>query len=186
MKNKFIIITIIIIFVISIYQFFGKNNQNYIQVSGEQVSTIIENEKITRLSSVEILSDDIPITIISYRTNDEIGAIEALNNNGKLEYRKSIATDINNEKKVEVLGVNGGFRYIIITFYDEELLNNTKNISVLYNGNLTNINDIKVDRKSYIIPFEGSPIRKRNTVKLEFWDSENNIIYNYPGKSKGD
>ncbi|MBD8501131.1 hypothetical protein [Paenibacillus arenosi] len=108
-----------------------------------------------------------------------------MNNNGKLEYRKSIVTGINNEKKVEVLGVNGGFRYIIITFFDEELLNNTKNISVLYNGNLTNIKDIKVDRKSYIIQFEGSPIKKRNTVKLEFWDSKNNVIYNYPDKSKG-
>ncbi|MGG4555152.1 hypothetical protein [Paenibacillus humicus] len=159
--------------------------KEYEVVTDKQISKIIENEKITILNKEIIISREIPVTIIPYKTDIEVGVIEATNLNGLIDYRKAISLPINNDKRVEVFGVKNGLNYVVITFYDYELLNKTSKISVFYNNSQKSINEVG-NKSSIIIPLSKISDEKKTIelISIEFFDTDNNIIFNYPSDSE--
>ncbi|NWL86132.1 hypothetical protein DMN77_00800 [Paenibacillus sp. 79R4] len=188
MKNnkKFLIIGILIMVVGIIFISKFSLRQEYKEVSEEQISEIVEKEKITLLNKEIIVSKDIPVTVISYRRDNEIGSIEATNHNGKLDFKKALTTAVYTEKKVEILGVNNGLCYIILTFYNEDLLLKSKKISIFYNNIQKDIDRKNENEVSLIIPLADASNEKSgiNLTSIEFFDADNNIIFNYPSDLK--
>ncbi|MBU5349154.1 hypothetical protein [Paenibacillus lautus] len=183
MKSKgifilFAVIAVIgVIICVSVLPFNLSNNNNYINVTDRQISDIVDKEKITVLGKEIIVERDIPVTILSYKTDSEIGAIEAMNNNGQLEYRKAIYTEVNNSKVI-TLGVNGGLNYSVITINDDDIYNKTDKMIVFYKNVRVVLEKSDGQSRSFFINKEHEGVSHNNGPSLiEIYNANDELIY---------
>ena len=176
---------LVTIFAIVLY---AKNYNPYYLVTDKQISTIIKKENVNILGTETIYRENIPVTVISYTLNNEIGIIEASNLNGKLKYLKSQSTSINKQKKVGIMGANAGLKYVVITFFDEKIKENTNQILISFKNKQKLIDYIGTEDISIIVPLDDIIEKSLTTVELDidFIDKSKNVIYRYPPKSVTD
>ncbi|MFD2114237.1 hypothetical protein ACFSTH_14645 [Paenibacillus yanchengensis] len=183
-KQTMLKLLFIIAIIVTIMLFTNlKNTNNYIELTEEQIASVVANENITMLHAETLFKENKPVTVISYTKDDKTGFITAYNDNGTIHHNKTLSTHVNINKKVEVLGVATGLPFITLTFYDTTLLQNTKKISIYYDDIKK---DIKTDEqlRSLIIPLHGkSEAVQTNPIIIEFYDDNDSIIFTYPADS---
>ena len=154
-------------------------------ITKEEVLSISQNEKIEILGYENIHKNNSYITIISYKSDDEIGSIEATKNGDKVDYSKVVSVPIIKNKKIEVIGTQS-LGYLIVTFYDNELLNQTSNIKVTYNNEIIN-SDINTKKRSVIISIPDYLLEDGEVYQpyIELYNEDSSVIYNYPSDESG-
>lgn len=154
-------------------------------ISKEEVLTISQNEKIEILGYEDINKNNSYVTIISYKSNDEFGSIEATKIGDKVNYSKVISVPIIKNKKIEVIGTQS-LGYLIVTFFDDELLNKTSNIKITYNNETIN-SDISNNKRSVIISIPDYLLEdgKVHQPYIEFYNKDSTVIYSYPRDESG-
>ncbi|MDQ0659679.1 hypothetical protein [Paenibacillus sp. W2I17] len=154
-------------------------------ITKEEVLSISQNEKIEILNYENISKKNSLITIISYKSDDEIGSIEATKNGDKVDYSKVVSVPIIKNKKIEVVGTQS-LGYLIVTFFDNELLNKTSNIKVTYNNEIIN-RDINTKKRSVIISIPDYLLEDGKVYQpyVELYNKDSTMIYNYPSDESG-
>ncbi|MCM3632629.1 hypothetical protein [Paenibacillus camelliae] len=187
MKRISIFLSTMVLF-LSILLISCENTTKYQELTNTQYSEILNKEQIIILGTKVIYKEKIPITIISYKTKNEIGNIEAYNENGELNYRKALITDLKNDKPIKVLGSNAKYKYASITFLDKQMQQNTTKLLISYNNKemLVDYNAPKED--SIIVEIdnilETNALPSAVELNIDFIDKNNNVIFRYPSNQQ--
>lgn len=181
-KLSILLIAIVAILISIIFYTIKQNNNHYTQVTNKQIESVSDNENLTILGTGEIIKDNVPVKIFNYTSLDEIGVIEATNNDGELNYKKSITTSLNKGKKIYYLGTETGLEYVTIAFLDNFLVNDTKKIKIMYKGKMQ-VLESKGDQ-GLVINLEnlsGDDILS-DSLAIEIYNSAEKIISSYPNE----
>lgn len=150
----------------------------YQKVTKAQINSIVSEEKLNNFEVKNLSNEEKHFSVISYKRNELFGFFTVTNQNGKLEYVKSLETQINKNESIQTLGVTTGKPFLIILINDETLIKSASKLSVLI-GRKEHEHEIKGDQRFYIIEIGQQNYEEPS---IYFTDESGTIIYNHSNK----
>lgn len=151
----------------------------YVHVTNEEIAEIIKKEKIEILGIKNLTADGASITILPYKSDDEIGIIEASNKEGKLDYRKSQFVRMMTDR-VFTMGTNTGFYYAVVFINDKKILNEMSKLKIHFQeGNFKEVNKVDNSTSGFVIGKEKGKrnVKDNNPRKIEVFNESGIVIY---------
>jgi hypothetical protein len=167
MKNKIILILILVIFIATACS-------NKVSLNN-QMEKFISDNKIT---SLETTSIDQNFSVIAYETNFELGYYMLwLDDNDKINNKKVVSLK-SDTSKVYVTGSATTDPFVVIIINDTSLLNNVYSAKVIFE-NGTEINKLFDNKKGIVIPY-GSKVKENLSYKsIVISDKESKVLYSW-------
>ncbi|WP_238650176.1 hypothetical protein [Paenibacillus piscarius] len=151
----------------------------YVHVTNEEIVEIIEKEKIEILGIKNLTADGASITILPYKSEDEVGVIEASNKDGELDYRKSQFVRMMPDR-IFTMGSNAGLYYSVVFINDKKIINEMYKLKIhFHEGNFKEVNKENSSTSAFIITKEKGKRKAKdnNPRKIEVFNESGKIIY---------
>lgn len=137
---------------------------------------------------VEYCNDGPSITILPFKSKDEVGIIEAANKDGKLDYHKAQFVKMMTDR-VFTMGSNAGLYYSAVFINDKKILNEMSKLKIHFQeGNFKEINKENSSTSAFVIEKEKGKTNDKNNNprKIEVFNESGKIIYDSKEDNESD